>query len=45
MNVNTPDGRIRRYGFEVVSNEATIVAIRQKFPPLSGDFGGVSPAL
>jgi hypothetical protein len=31
MNVNTPDGRIRRYGFEVVANVATIAAIRLKF--------------
>ena len=32
MNVNRPDGRIRRYGFEVIANVATIVAIRRKFP-------------
>jgi hypothetical protein len=32
MNVNTPDGRIRGYGFEVVANVATIAAIRRKFP-------------
>jgi hypothetical protein len=38
MNVNTPDDRIRRYGFGVVANVATIAAI-------SGLLGGVSAAL
>jgi hypothetical protein len=32
MNVNTSDGRIRRYGFEVVANVATIAAIQREIP-------------
>src|SRR5689334_2418732 len=32
MNVNEPNGRIRRYGFELVANLTTIAAIRLKFP-------------
>jgi hypothetical protein len=31
MNGNTPDGRIRRYGFEVVANVFTIAAIGLNF--------------
>ena len=45
MNGNTPDGRIRRYGFEVVANVGYNRRKSTEISALFSGFGRVSPAL